>query len=119
MSSSHDLSYPVGKAHVLPIFDRVSRLPWWAIVAALLGVLFAWIMAVDKDYQTVFGAISDGVRTTIYVTLVSYAIAIVMALIVALGRVSERVAIQQVSTFYVEIVRGVPTLVLLLYVAFV
>src|SRR5947209_4698483 len=103
MSSIKDFSYEIGRARLIPITDRVSRLPWWALVATLLGVLFAWIMATDKDYQTVFGAISDGLRTTIFVTLVSYAIALVLALIIALGRISQNVIIQQTSTFYVEI----------------
>src|SRR5258708_20629366 len=42
-----------------------------------------------------------------------------MGLILALGRVSNNLIAYQISTFYIEIVRGVPTLILLLYIAFV
>src|SRR5689334_5864560 len=76
-------------------------------------------MATDQKYHKVFGAIADGVALTIEVTLISYSLAVEMGLIVALGRVSKNAFVYQVSTFFVEIVRGVPTLVLLLYVAFV
>ncbi len=109
----------VGRARLVPLTNRLSRLPWWALVAALLGILFAWVMATDEDYQKVFGAISDGLTMTITVTIIAYIGALIIGLILALGRVSHNVVVYQVSTFYVEIVRGVPTLVLLLYVAFV
>jgi polar amino acid transport system permease protein len=109
----------VGSSHVFPGSDRISKLPWWAIAIALLGAILAWSMSTDQQYQKVFGAIATGVSVTIFVTLVAYSLAIVMGLIIALGRVSQNVVVYNVSTFYVEIIRGVPTLVLLLYVAFV
>ena len=51
-------------------------------------------------------------------TLISYAIAVVLGLVIGLGRVSSRRLTQEVSTFYVEIIRGVPMLVLLYYIVF-
>jgi polar amino acid transport system permease protein len=109
----------IGHARLVPFSNRLSHLPWWALIAALLGVIFAWGMATDEKYQTVFGAIAKGIALTIVVTLISYSLAVVMGLILALGRVSKNTFVYQISTFYVEIVRGIPTLVLLLYVAFV
>ncbi len=109
----------VGRSRLLPVTNRLSRWPWWALAIALLGVLFAWAMATDADYQRIFGAISAGIIVTILVTVISYSIALVMGLILALGRVSNNLIAYQISTFYIEIVRGVPTLILLLYIAFV
>jgi polar amino acid transport system permease protein len=43
----------------------------------------------------------------------------IVGLLVALARVSHNRVVYETATFYVEIVRGVPMLVLLLYIAFV
>ena len=99
--------------------DRLSRWPWWALVAALLGVLFAWYILTDQTYRGIFERISEGILVTLRVTALAYGLALVLGLIVALGRVSNNVVVYQIATFYVEIIRGVPTLVLLLYIAFV
>ncbi|MCC7445950.1 MAG: amino acid ABC transporter permease [Anaerolineae bacterium] len=99
--------------------DRVSRWPWWALVAALIGVLFAWLLVSDQTYFGILNRLSNGIIVTIRVTIIAYIAAAIIGLIVALGRVANNVIAYQVSTFYVEIIRGVPTLVLLLYIAFV
>ncbi len=99
--------------------DRLSRWPWWALVAALLGVLFAWYILTDQTYRGILERISEGILVTLRVTALAYGLALVLGLIVALGRVSNNVVVYQIATFYVEIIRGVPTLVLLLYIAFV
>ena len=57
--------------------------------------------------------------TTLWVTVVAFALAALLGLVVALGRVSRLRVVREVATFYVEIVRGIPVLVLLFYVAFV
>jgi polar amino acid transport system permease protein len=101
------------------VSDRLSRWPWWALVAALLGVLFAGFIVTDETYLGILNRISNGIVVTLRVTIIAYALALVLGLVIALGRVSINTLVYQVSTFYVEIVRGVPTLVLLLYIAFV
>jgi len=93
--------------------------PFWLLAAALLAVLFSWLIASDYDYQTIFGALRRGVLTTLWVTIVAFALAAVLGLVVALGRVSRLRVVREIATFYVEIVRGIPILVLLFYVAFV
>jgi polar amino acid transport system permease protein len=59
------------------------------------------------------------VVTTLWVTFVAFALAGILGLLVALARTSGNPWLAQISTFYVEIVRGVPILVALFYVAFV
>ncbi len=56
---------------------------------------------------------------TVYVCLVSFAFALIIGLIVGMARLSNNRLVIEVSSFYVEILRGVPMLVLLYYVAFV
>jgi polar amino acid transport system permease protein len=98
---------------------RSSEIPYWLIAASLLAVLFFWLIVADNDYRTIFRALRNGVLTTLWVTIVAYALAALLGLIVALGRVSRLRVIREIATFYVEIVRGIPVLVLLFYVAFV
>ncbi len=93
--------------------------PFWLLAAILLGLLLCWLFVVNGDYRTILGALSHGVFTTAWVSLVAYLAAAVVGLVVALGRGSRSRVVREVSTFYVEIVRGIPVLVLLFYVAFV
>ena len=61
----------------------------------------------------------QGIGTTIFVSLVAYASAIVIGLFAGLGRVSKNPVIFNLATLYVQIIRGVPILVQIFYVAFV
>ncbi len=108
-----------GESRLVPLSERLRQLPWWALVAALLGILFAWHIHTDQTYNQIFRAILNGVSITLYVTAVAYSAALVLGLLLAFARLSKNVIVYQVATFYVEIVRGVPALVLLLYIAFV
>jgi polar amino acid transport system permease protein len=96
-----------------------ARLPYWLLAAILLGIFFLWKITADVDYRVIFDAVVKGVGVTIYVCVVAYLFAVLFGLILGLMRLSSNRLINEVSTFYVEIVRGVPMLVILYYVAFV
>ena len=95
-----------------------ARTPLWLVAAVILGVIFLWIMLTDPDYQVIFAAVIKGIGVTIRVTLISFALASALGLIIGLGRVSSFRLIYEASSFYVEIIRGVPMLVLLYYIVF-
>jgi polar amino acid transport system permease protein len=99
--------------------NRLSRLPYWLLAAILLGIFFTWVMLTHADYRVILAAVSKGVSTTIYVTAVAYSLATLLGLVLGLMRVSHRRLAREVATFYVEIVRAVPMLVILYYIAFV
>jgi polar amino acid transport system permease protein len=107
------------RSHLLPLVGRVARLPLWLLAAILLGLLFLWTVANDGNYQVIFRATLRGVNTTIYVSLLAYAAACLLGLSLGLLRISGKRLLVEVTTFYVEIIRGVPMLVLLYYIAFV
>jgi polar amino acid transport system permease protein len=112
--------HPSPSATPSPPGRRKRReIPYWLIAAALLAILFFWLIVAENDYRTIFNALRQGIFTTLWVTIVAYALAAALGLIVALGRVSRFRVIREIATFYVEIVRGIPVLVLLFYVAFV
>ena len=107
------------RSHLVPTTDRLSKLPYWLLAALLLGLLASWTIATNENYRIIFAAVSKGVWTTIYVSIVSYSFATVGGLAWCLMRVSSYRWMQEVSSFFVEILRGVPMLVLLYYISFV
>ncbi len=99
--------------------DRLAALPYWLLATILLGIILFWNILSNSDYNTIFQAVSKGVGVTVYVCLVSFAGALIIGLVVGMARLSSSRFVIEVSSFYVEILRGVPMLVLLYYVAFV
>ena len=95
------------------------EIPFWLLAIVLLGVLVAWLIVSDGQYTIIFAALRQGVFVTLWVSVVAFALAAILGLLVALARTSRHRVAREVATFYVEIVRGVPILVLLFYVAFV
>ncbi len=66
-----------------------------------------------------FGFIWQGIGVTITTSLAAYAIALVLGLIAGLGRISHNVIIKNIFTLYVELIRGIPMLVVIFYIALV
>ena len=97
--------------------NRLARLPYWLLAALLMGVLLLWNILTDADYALIFAAVVKGVWVTSYVCLIAFAFALLIGLIFGLARLSHSRFVQEVATFYVEIIRGVPMLVILYYIA--
>ena len=84
-----------------------------------IGTTSVKAIAADGDYAIIFNALRRGIWVTLWVSFAAFALAIALGLVVALGRLSRFRVLREVSTFYVEVVRGIPVLVLLFYIAFV
>jgi polar amino acid transport system permease protein len=103
-----------------PIRNSERReFPFWLLAAILLGLVLCWLFVANGDYGTIFRALSHGIVTTVWVSVVAYLAAALLGLVVALARGARVRVVREAATFYVEIVRGIPALVLLFYVAFV
>jgi len=109
----------IGEGRLLPLTSRLEKLPWWALLIALAAVLIVFSILTSPVYQDAFNFIREGIITTIRVTVIAYGLSLIGGLIVGLGRVSKNVIFYNLATFYVEIVRGIPMLVIILYGAFV
>lgn len=107
------------QSRIAPSFERMSEWPWWLIVVIILGLFIVLQIITDQRMSVVFSAIAAGVVVTIRVTLIAYLCAVMIGLIVGFARVSSNKIILNIASFYVEVVRGVPILVLLMYIAFV
>lgn len=77
------------------------------------------VLAVPNAYNEAFIFIFPGISTTLYLTLGGFGLALVFGLLAGLGRISKNRIIRNVAITYVEFIRGVPTLVLILTLAFV
>ncbi|GAB4450512.1 MAG: amino acid ABC transporter permease [Anaerolineae bacterium] len=97
----------------------LSRFPWWFLLIVLAGLVLAYAFYNNQTYAEVFDFVKAGLITTIQVTLTAYAIAITIGLLTGLARVSKNPVIYNIATLYVQVMRGVPILVTLLYTAFV
>jgi polar amino acid transport system permease protein len=103
----------------LPRTRPRSEFPLWLLALFLLGVLVFWLIANDADYAEIGIVLARGIGTTLWVTFVAFTSSCVLGLIVALARTSPIYILRQIATFYVELIRGIPILVFLFYVAFV
>ena len=93
--------------------------PWWLVLVAALGLWLFYEVLADEDYAAVLSTLSAGVKITVLVSVFAYLTACCMGLILAVGSLSGSRLVRQVCRFYIEVMRGVPIIVLLLYVAFV
>ncbi len=92
--------------------------PWWLVAAGLIGLACALLIAASDLYAQVFGIVAKGIGITIFVTVVGFALASALGLGVALMALSGSKLLRQIARFYVEIIRGVPIIVLLFWIAF-
>ena len=103
----------------LPQGDEKGDRPWWLVAFLILALSLASFIFVSDLYPQVFNTVSKGLWVTIFVTLVGFALATALGLLIALLGMSDSVILRQIARFYVEVVRGIPILVLLFYIAFV
>ena len=95
-----------------------SEFPWWLAAAVALALAAALAIAASDLYAQVFATVSRGILITVFVTVIAFTLASALGLGIALMALSGSAVLRQVARFYVEIIRGVPVLVLLFWIAF-
>ncbi|AJC81483.1 amino acid ABC transporter permease protein [Rhizobium etli bv. phaseoli str. IE4803] len=93
--------------------------PWWLAVLVLIGLVLAVVIITNDIYTQVFRTVVNGAGITVFVTLVAFMLATVLGLGIALLGLADSIVLRQIARFYIEIIRGIPILVLLFYIAFV
>lgn len=93
--------------------------PWWLLLVTGGGLYLFWQVLANPTYAAILATLSAGIVTTIMVTLVSFAGACVLGLGLAVASLSRFIVLRQAARLYIEVMRGIPIVVLLLYVAFV
>lgn len=103
----------------LPKGAKKADYPWWLVALAILAAGVAGVIAVNDLYAQVFSIVGAGITVTVIVTLVGFALATALGLVIALLGMSDSLILRQFARFYIEVIRGIPILVLLFYIAFV
>jgi polar amino acid transport system permease protein len=96
-----------------------SGFPWWFL--GIVGVIAFPVFKIftDETWQEGFAFIKEGLTLTVTVTLGGFVIAILLGLVVALGRMSKNLAFRNLSMFYIELIRGIPVIVTIYFVGLV
>jgi polar amino acid transport system permease protein len=93
--------------------------PYWLMLLVGIGLWLFYEVLANQIYADVMATLVQGIWVTAYVTVIAYFSACVLGLGLALAGLSRWMALRQMARLYIEIVRGVPIMVLLLYTAFV
>ena len=92
--------------------------PWWLVILAVAGLWLLYKMLADPFYAGALTVLSKGLAVTLSVAVVAYLGACAMGLGLAVMGMSRHIVLRQAARLYIEVMRGVPIIVLLLYVAF-
>lgn len=101
------------------VANVLNRMPWWLVIIVITGGFVLFSMLSSEKYVNALSYLIRGVGLTIFLSIISYIVALVLGLIAGLGRVSDNRLFYTISTLYVEVVRGVPLLVIIIYAHYV
>ena len=93
--------------------------PWWFLAMLIIAVGAAAFILSNEDYYEAFLFIRAGLQLTASTALISYVIAIVLGLLTGLGRISNSVFLTNFARLYIELIRGIPMMVLIFFIALV
>jgi polar amino acid transport system permease protein len=103
----------------------------WLIAFILFDIILAYLIIVDPILRdawdfiapsptpeeqpvTIWWYLQAGIGLTLVITLISFVFSIIGGLFIALMRISKNPILYNISTFYVELFRGLPLLVVIL-----
>jgi len=96
-----------------------QTMPWWVVILLIVGIVAVFIIATNQDYLGILAILGSGIYLTLLVALGAFALALVIGLIAGIMRVSSNPVLYTIATLYVEVVRGIPLLVQILYFFYV
>lgn len=91
-------------------FDR-----WWFLLLGVIVLIILLVVFRPDPFRRILFFVYDGIGVTIYTTIVSFVLVLVFGLITGLGRLSKVTILRGIATVYVEVIRGIPLLVQLMF----
>lgn len=96
--------------------EKIKKIdPWWALLLIVDLLILFLALSQPDPYQRIVAFVLDGIWVTIYVTALSFILVLVLGLIGGLGRLARNPILRGIATVYVEVIRGIPVLVQLLF----
>lgn len=115
-SAKPPFSTPDGLTDYIPnVPNKKYRDPWWILVIAVVALILLLVSTRPDPFRRIVMFVWEGIGVTFLVTVISFLIVLVLGLIGGLGRLSKNKIISGLSSVYVELVRGIPLLVQLLF----
>ena len=133
-----DLDEVVAEARARAMrFRPLYTLPYWFIFLVIIGILLAISILTDVVYARIFDQLKEGVLMTLFVSITSYLLALLLAVIVGIVRSNPpqppqtaetagkalarvlKIFLYNLCTVYVSVMRGIPVLIVLLVTAFI
>jgi len=103
---------------MLPPAKKDGDFPYWLVALIAIGVWLFYLALSNGVYAQALATLSRGIWMTIFVTFVAFSLAALLGLGLAVATLSRFLVLRQAARFYIEVVRGIPIIVLLLYIAF-
>jgi len=96
--------------------EKKNRIdPWWGLVALVVGLIALLYFGTPDPYQKMLPFLKDGIWITVKITLISFLLVVVLGLGVGLARLSKNTIIRGIATVYVEVIRGIPMMVQIIF----
>jgi len=104
------------KLFYIPGGESFTRMdPWWGLVVLVIGLAVTLVTVKADPFLRILLFVRDGVAVTAFITVAAFMFTLVVGMIGGLGRLSQNWVIHGIATLYVEIVRGIPLLVQLIW----
>lgn len=100
-------------------YDFWSQFPWWFVAVAGLMAIFLYVILTRPSYRDALMFISHGLPNTLLITFASFVPAVVIGLLIGLACLGRYSLLRNLAYFYLATVGGVPTIVMIFFVAFV
>jgi polar amino acid transport system permease protein len=96
-----------------------SEFPWWLVGIGITIGAIAWMVITNPEWWAAFDFIKAGLTLTATVTIGGFLTSMILGLFVALARLSKNVVMRNLAIYYIELIRGVPVLVTILFISIV
>ena len=100
------------------ILRGVSVEMGWVLLVITVLIIAFMIRAKPEPFAKIFVFLLDGILVTLRMTITSFFLILLIGLIGGIGRLSKNPIIYGIATLYVEVIRGIPLLVQLLFIWF-
>lgn len=95
---------------------RARAFSWWHLVLAVTFAVWFLTKVRPHPFLEIFDFVSDGIVVTLRIVATSFVFILAVSLLGGLGRISRNPIIYGISSLYVELIRGIPLLVQLLFI---
>jgi polar amino acid transport system permease protein len=109
-------SPPVSELIRIPGAEPSARLDaWWWLLVGVIVIIVTLILTKPDPFLRILLFVRDGILVTVATTVIGFLLILVVGLVGGLGRLSTNPVIFGISSLYVELVRGVPLMVQLIW----